>query len=156
MGSRYIVRTLRQFQGMNEGDKYVLWQREEIPCPLNSVMKTSELFCQGYIGYWCYPINTQTQEKEAEDIPVICEFRDVFLKSYWDQCYKYRTVPPSIGRSVPYPSRNSTSYCSVLCQSNTCQYRSLLSNTERYRYFRTNTVRCTKILNFLHFNFKFF
>jgi len=34
-------------------------QREEIPCALNSVMKASELLRQGYIGYWCYAIDTQ-------------------------------------------------------------------------------------------------
>ena len=56
-------------------------QREEIPCPLNSVIKANELLCQGYIGYWCHAIDTQPQE-ETEDIPVVCEFRDVFLKSY--------------------------------------------------------------------------
>ena len=59
-------------------------QREEIPCSLNSVMKASDLLCQGYIGYWCCAIDTQPQEEEAEDIPVVYEFRYVFLKSYWD------------------------------------------------------------------------
>ena len=59
-------------------------QREEKPCPLNSVMKVSELLCKGYIGYWCYAIETQPQEEEVEDIPVVCEVRDVFLKGYWD------------------------------------------------------------------------
>ena len=33
-------------------------QREEIPYPLNCVMKVIELLCQGYIGYWCYAIDT--------------------------------------------------------------------------------------------------
>jgi len=59
-------------------------QREEIPCPLNSVMKASVLLYQGYIRYWCYAINTQSWEEEAEDIHVVCEFRDVFLKSCWE------------------------------------------------------------------------
>ena len=59
-------------------------QREEIPYPLNSIMKASELLRQGYIGYWCYAINTQPQEEEAEDISMVCEFRYVFLKSHWD------------------------------------------------------------------------
>jgi len=58
-------------------------QREEIPYPLNYVMKASELLYQEYIGYWCYAIDTQPQEEEAEDIPVVRKFRDVFLKSYW-------------------------------------------------------------------------
>ena len=47
-------------------------------------MKVSELLCQGYIGYWSYAINTQPQEEEAEDIPLVCEFGDVFLKGYSD------------------------------------------------------------------------
>ena len=45
-------------------------------------MKASELLSQGYIGYWCCAINTQPQEEEAKDIPVVCEFRHVFLKGY--------------------------------------------------------------------------
>ena len=44
------MRTLRLFQGMNEGEKYVLRAREEIPCPLNSVIKENDLLCQGYMG----------------------------------------------------------------------------------------------------------
>ena len=59
-------------------------QREEKHYPLNSVMKASELLCQGYIGYWCYAINTQQKEEKAKDINVVCEFREVFLKTYWD------------------------------------------------------------------------
>ena len=59
-------------------------QREEIPSPFNSAMKASQLLCQGYTGYWYYAIETQPQEEEAEDILVICEFRVIFLKSYWD------------------------------------------------------------------------
>jgi len=58
-------------------------QRKEIPCPLNSVMKASELLYQGYIKYWYYAIDTQPQEDGVEDIPIVCECRDVFLKSHW-------------------------------------------------------------------------
>ena len=32
----------------------------------------------GVIGYWCYAIDTQTKEEEAENILVVCEFEDVF------------------------------------------------------------------------------
>jgi len=46
-------------------------QREEIPCRLNSVMKANELLHEGYIGYWCYNIDTQPQEEEAKDIHVV-------------------------------------------------------------------------------------
>ena len=59
-------------------------QRGEIPCPLNFVMKASDLLCQGYIRCWCCAIDTQPQEDEAKDILVAFEFRDVFLMSYWD------------------------------------------------------------------------
>ena len=62
-------------------------QREEKPCPLNSVMKPSELLRQGYIVHWCYAINNQPKEEQAEDIPIVCEFKDVLLKSY-------RVFPP--------------------------------------------------------------
>jgi len=47
-------------------------------------VKANELLCQGYIEYWSYAIDTQPKEEKAEDIPVICEFRDVFLKRYRD------------------------------------------------------------------------
>ena len=43
-------------------------------------MKASKLLYQGCIGYWCYAISTQTKEDEVENIPVICEFEDVFLE----------------------------------------------------------------------------
>jgi len=59
-------------------------QREGKPCPLNSFMKTNELLCQGYIMYWCCASNIQPKEEKAKDIPIACEFRDVFLKSYRD------------------------------------------------------------------------
>jgi len=59
-------------------------QREEKPCPLNSVMKLIELLCQGYIVHWCYAINFQLKEKKAEDISIVCGFREVFRKSYRD------------------------------------------------------------------------
>ena len=60
-------------------------QREEKKLgPLNSVMKPSELLCQGYIVHWCYAINIQPKEEKVEDIPIICEFREVFWKSSRD------------------------------------------------------------------------
>ena len=56
-------------------------QRKEIPYPLNFIMKASELLYQGYIECWCYATNTQPQGEGAKDIPIVCEFRYVFLKS---------------------------------------------------------------------------
>jgi len=41
-------------------------------------MKASKLLCQRCIGYWCYAINTHAKEEKAENIPVVCEFEDVF------------------------------------------------------------------------------
>ena len=41
-------------------------------------MKASKLLCQGCIGYWCYTIDIQTKEEKADNIPIICEFEDVF------------------------------------------------------------------------------
>ena len=40
--------------------------------------QTSELLCQGYIVHWCYAINIQLKEEKAEDIPIVCELREVF------------------------------------------------------------------------------
>jgi len=63
-------------------------QREEKPCPLNSIMKSSELLYQRHIVHWCYAINIQLREEKAEDIPIVCEFREVFRKSYRDRSAK--------------------------------------------------------------------
>ena len=53
-------------------------QREQKPYPLNFVMQTSELLCQGYRVHCCYAINIQLKEEKADDIPIVCEFREVF------------------------------------------------------------------------------
>ena len=55
-------------------------QREEESCSLISAMKASKLLCRGCIGYWCYTINTQSEEEKAGNIPVVCEFEDVFFE----------------------------------------------------------------------------
>jgi len=65
-------------------------QREQKLYPLNSVMQTSELLCQGYIVPWCYAINIQPKEEKPKDIPIVCEFREVFRKSFRD-CTAKRT-----------------------------------------------------------------
>ena len=46
-------------------------QREEKSCPLDSVMKPSELLCQGYIVHWCSAINIQPKEEKVKDIPIV-------------------------------------------------------------------------------------
>jgi len=53
-------------------------QREAKSCSLISAIKASKLLCQGCIGYWCYAIDTKTKEEEAKNIPVVCEFEDIF------------------------------------------------------------------------------
>ena len=53
-------------------------QREETPCPLNSVIKANELLHQGCIGYWCYAIDTQLQEEEVKDIPIVVNLEMFF------------------------------------------------------------------------------
>jgi len=30
------------------------------------------------MGYWCYAVDTQAKEEKAENIPIVCEFEDVF------------------------------------------------------------------------------
>ena len=57
-------------------------QREEKPCPVISATKARKLLYQGYIEQWCYAIDTQRKEKRTEDILVVCEFKDVFLKGW--------------------------------------------------------------------------
>ena len=47
---------------------------------LISAKKVSKLLCQGRIRCWCYAIDTQTKEEKGENIPLVCEFEDVFLE----------------------------------------------------------------------------
>jgi len=60
------------------GEVFFYGQREEKSYPLISAMKASKLLCQGCMGYWCYAIDTQAKEEKAGNIPVVCEFEDVF------------------------------------------------------------------------------
>jgi len=48
--------------------------------PLIFALKESNLFCEGCIEYWCHAIHIQEKEKKAKDIPIVCEFRDVFIE----------------------------------------------------------------------------
>ena len=41
-------------------------------------MKASKLLCQWCMGYWRYAIDTKAKEAKAGNIPVVCEFEDVF------------------------------------------------------------------------------
>jgi len=68
------MRTLTLFQGMNEGEKYALGAKRGNTLSFKFCYEARELLCQRYIRYWCYVIDTQLQEEEAEDIPVVCEF----------------------------------------------------------------------------------
>ena len=43
-------------------------------------MKAGKVLHQGCIGYWCYTIDTQTKEEKVENIPIVCEFEDVFTE----------------------------------------------------------------------------
>ena len=36
------------------------------------------------MGYWCYAMEAQSKGEKAKDIPIICVFGDVFLKSCQD------------------------------------------------------------------------
>ena len=57
-------------------------QRDEKPYFVILAIKASKLLCQGCIGYWCYAMDTQKKEEIIEDILLVCEFKDVSLKSY--------------------------------------------------------------------------
>ena len=78
------MRTLKLFQEMHKGGKHVSWVKGGKLYPLNFVTKTNELLCKGYVVYWYYATNIQPEEQKAEDILIVCELNDVFLKSYQD------------------------------------------------------------------------
>jgi len=59
---------------------YFYGQREAKSCSLIFTIKASKLLCQGCIRYWCYAVDTKTKEEEAENILVVCEFKDVFFE----------------------------------------------------------------------------
>ena len=60
------------------GEVFFYGQREKKSYLLISAMKASKLLRQGCMGYWCYAMDTQVKGEEAENIPVVCEFDDVF------------------------------------------------------------------------------
>ena len=45
-------------------------------------MKESKLLCQVYEGYCCYAKDIQEKEELEDNIPVLCEFRDVFPEEF--------------------------------------------------------------------------
>jgi len=45
-----------------------------------SAIKASKLLCQGYEGYWCYVMDIQEKEETVSNVPIVCEFKDAFLK----------------------------------------------------------------------------
>jgi len=45
-----------------------------------SAMKACKMLRKGRVGYWCYALEVQDDEIRVEDIPVVCEFPDVFPK----------------------------------------------------------------------------
>jgi len=57
---------------------------------------------------------------------------------------KYHTAPPGTNRSVPYPSRNATSYCINL-------YRSMAVCIAKYRTISIFPVKYHPV----HYHFKF-
>ena len=61
------------------GEVSVYGQREEKPCSIIYAMKASTLLHQ-CIRYWCYAMDIHEKEETAEDILVVCEFKDVLFK----------------------------------------------------------------------------
>ena len=41
-------------------------------------MKASKLLYQGYKAYWCCAMDIREKEKTIDNIPIVCEFEDVF------------------------------------------------------------------------------
>jgi len=43
-----------------------------------SAMKACKMLRKGCVGYWCYALEVKEDEVRVEDIPIVCEFPDVF------------------------------------------------------------------------------
>jgi len=43
-----------------------------------STMKAGRMLRKGCVGYWCYALEVKEEEVRVEDIPVVCEFPNVF------------------------------------------------------------------------------
>jgi len=41
-------------------------------------MKACKMLRKGCVGYWCYALEVKEEEVRVENIPVVCEFPDVF------------------------------------------------------------------------------
>ena len=64
-----------------------------------SSMKTCKMLTKGCIGYWCYALKVQGDEVRVENIPVVCEFSDVFPEEFlglppqWKIDFEIKLVP---------------------------------------------------------------
>ena len=47
---------------------------------LNFCHENKQDICQGYIRHQFYAIDTKEKEETVEDIPIVSEFKDVFLE----------------------------------------------------------------------------
>ena len=47
-----------------------------------SIMKASKLLRKAHIGYMCHAIEVKEEEAKIENIPLVCEFVDVFSNNY--------------------------------------------------------------------------
>jgi len=51
------------------------------------------------VGYWCYTLEVKEEEIKVEDLPVVCEFPDVFLEEplgiphQWEIDFKIELIP---------------------------------------------------------------
>ena len=43
-----------------------------------STMKACKMLRKGCVGYWCYTLEVKDDEVRVEDIPIVCEFPEVF------------------------------------------------------------------------------
>jgi len=57
---------------------YFHGERTKKEIHLISAMKACKMLRKGWVGYLCYALEVREEEVRVEDIPIVCEFLDVF------------------------------------------------------------------------------
>ena len=77
IGGKDLKITLRDAEGR---EVCFYGERLRKECSIISIIRASKMLRQGCIGYLCYATKVKEEEIKIEDIPIICEFPDVFPK----------------------------------------------------------------------------
>ena len=71
------------------------------------VVKVCMMLRKGCVVYWCYILEVKEEEMKIEDIPVVCEFPDIYPKELprlppqWEIDFEIQLIPGAQPISIP-------------------------------------------------------